>query len=158
MRRADVPGISNRFRLHLCFAGVGDDFFLCAGQFHPAQSVDFGSRNEIPRAERPFDGISRVWDRVDFRRDRSDESASNRRRTRGSSDRPKRSLVRYGFRSGSTRFQNRRGALPDLGPGRLSGSTYAGDCVLFPWVRKQRDLSCCSACCSLSWRCLKHID
>ena len=35
------------------------------------------------------------------------------------------------FRSGSTRFQNRRGALPDLGPGRLSGGTYAGDCVPF---------------------------
>ena len=38
MCRADVPRIRNRFRLHLRFAGTGDDFFLRAGQFHPAQS------------------------------------------------------------------------------------------------------------------------
>ena len=70
--------------------------FYVLVSFTRRNPIDFGSRNEIPRAERPFDGVSRVWDRVDFRRDRSDKSASNRRRTRESSDRPKRSLVRYG--------------------------------------------------------------
>jgi hypothetical protein len=69
MRRADVPGVSNRFRLHLCFAGAGDDFFLRAGQLYQAQSNHSGSWHEIFRAQRTFDGISRVWDRLDFRRD-----------------------------------------------------------------------------------------
>ena len=39
MRWADVPGVSNRFRLHLCFAGAGDDFLYVL--------VSFTRRNPI---------------------------------------------------------------------------------------------------------------
>ena len=132
---ADVPRVSNRFRLHLCFAGAGDDFLLRAGQFHQAQSTHSRSRREISRAERAFDGVSCVWDCMDFWRDRTDKSPANRGRTRESSDRSQRSTVRHGAGLGGPRFQDRRGAVPTLGAGCLPRGAYTGDRISFRRVQ-----------------------
>ena len=80
----------------------------------------------------PFDGISRVWDRVDFRRDRRDKSASNRGRTGESGDGLEAQrllgmvfvLVALGFKIAAVPFQI-------WVPGCLSRRAYAGDCVPF---------------------------
>ena len=131
--------------------------FYVLVSFTRRNPIDSGSGNEISRAERPFDGISRVWDRVDFRRDRPDKSASNRRRAGKSSDRSNAALfgmvfvlVALGFKIAAVPFQI---WVPDVYQGAPTPVT-----AYFLWVRKQRDSSCCSECCSHSWRCLKHSD
>ena len=129
--RADVPGFGDRFRLHLCLARAGDDFVLRAGQFHPAQSDHARSGNEISGAQRALHGVSRLRNRLDFRRDRPDQSAPRHGGAGESGYGSQRSVVRHGACSGRARFQDRGGAIPNLGAGCLSRRADAGDCVSF---------------------------